>query len=338
MAKKTIKNPNDFEPIVVNGCLIEANTTYEIVPKDPSSTAPPIYRELGSTKERMPGVGNTVSLTQTDTGFFSASNVFNKSNVRNDWTKREALANEYYEIFAAPMKVHIHEIERIKVPTDDEFFNKYYERGYLTVNIEEGKKFNTANPTERFQLYIAIIEGELAMKGKRTPEEKEMGLKDENDVVNSDSQYSYISITERKNKAEQTAEIAMEAAYRYGEILRKDKDLLVQMLSFINAPVKADSTRAELNSVFKVSIEPSRDRLKDFIAILEEYDEDATTLKAKFDLLEKLKTKRGKELVTKQGSSYYFNDVVLGSNLKSAITTLLKPENHELYNQFTFEY
>ena len=48
MAKK-VKDPNEFEPIVVNGCLIEPNTVYEVVAKEPNLNAPPIYQELGST-------------------------------------------------------------------------------------------------------------------------------------------------------------------------------------------------------------------------------------------------------------------------------------------------
>ena len=71
MAKKIIRNPNDFDPIVVNGCLIEPNSVYEIVPKTTvASNVPEIYRTLDSIKERIPGVSNTITLTQSDTGFF----------------------------------------------------------------------------------------------------------------------------------------------------------------------------------------------------------------------------------------------------------------------------
>ena len=196
MAKK-VKDPNEFEPIVVNGCLIEPNTVYEVVAKEPNLNAPPIYQELGSTKERMPGVSNSISLTQSDSGFFLNSTIFNKTDFKSDWVKREQMAKKYYEIFAEPLRMYISEIERIQIPTDDEFFDKNYKNGQFSVNIGESIQFNTANPIERFKLYIAIAEGELCMKGKRTEEEKEMGLKDEHDMFHQDAQYAYISITER---------------------------------------------------------------------------------------------------------------------------------------------
>jgi hypothetical protein len=345
MAKKLtqdttlVRNPNDFEPIVVNGSLVEPNTVYEIVSKDPSDNTPPIYQELGATKERMPGVSNTITLTQGDSGFFSSSPIFNKfDGVRNDWKKREELAQLYYDVFAAPLKMYISEIEKIKIPTDDEFFDKNYPQGHFTVNVGEGVQLNTGNPIERFKLYVALIEGELCMKGKRDEEEKELGLKDEHDMYNQDAQYAFISITERKNKKEQQAEIEMEASFRFGELVRGDKDLLTSMLTYINVPVKKEFSRAELNSLYKTKIENDRAKLKEFVLILEQLDARPNELKIEFELLEKVKSKKGRELIHKEGSAYYFNEVVLGSNLKSVVASLMKRENEEILKQFYFNF
>jgi hypothetical protein len=338
MAKRvTIKNPNDFEEIVVNGCIISPDTVYEIVPKEPSDKAPEIYHQMGSTKERMPGVSNTVSLTQSDTGFFSGSSVFNKTEYRNDWTKRDELAQKYYDIFAAPMKIYISEIERIKIPTDNEFFDRNYPEGFFTVNIGEGAQFNTANPIDRFKLYIAIIEGELVMKGKRTEEEKEAGLKDEGDMFHQDAQYAYVSITERKNKKEQTAEMEMEAAYEFGQLLREKTDILKNMLSYINLPVKKDTSKAEMNSLYKTKVESDKNKLKDFIELLRYYQTNEKELLLEFDILDKLKSKKGREIIKKEGSTYYLGESVLGSNHKSIVATLIKRENEELLKEFNFQ-
>lgn len=336
MAKKIVnRNPNDFEPIVVNGVLIEPNTVYEVVAKSAPDNAPPIYHELGSTKERMPGVSNTATLTQLDTGFFSASPIFSKyDDIKNDWVKREEVAQKYFEIFAAPLKMYISEIERIRIPSDNDFFDKNYPQGYFTVNVGEGIQFNTASPIDRFKLYVAIIEGELCMKGKRTEEEREAGLKDEMDMFHQDAQYALISITERKSRKEEQDEIEMEAAYRFGDLVRSEKDLLIDMLVYINIPVKRDSSKAELLSIYKTKIEPNSSKLKEFIEIIKEYDERPSELKAELELLEKLKTKKGRELVVKHGSTYKFNDAVLGSNLKSVVATFMKRGNEELLKQF----
>lgn len=335
MAKKINRNPNDFDPIVVNGCYIEPNTVYKVVAKEPSGNNPDIYKQLGSVKERIPGVGNTVTLTQSDTGFFDASPNFNRiESLKNDWEKRQQVANDYFEIFAAPMKNYISDIERIKIPTDNEFFDRAYQTGYLTTTVSEGVQYNTANPVERFALYIALQEGELAMKGKRTPEEKEEGLKDELDIFHQDAQYALISIEESRTKKEQVAENEMEAAYLFGTYRRSKKDALRGMLAYINIPVKQDTSDAELDTLYKTKIEPNKDKLKEFLSISERYQNSPKLLETEFDLLEKVKSKTGRELIKKDGTSFYFGDVVMGSNYKSVVATLLKDDNAELLKQF----
>lgn len=338
MAKRTttVKNPNDFEPIVVNGCLIEPNTIYEVTMKEPSHrNSPEIYKQLGSVKERVPGVSNTCSLSQSNSGFFDDSFSFNQiDTLKNDWSKRKEYADKYYEIFAAPMRSYIPEIERIRIPTDDEFFDKAYKTGYLTVNVGEGVQFNTANPVDRFKLYIAIHEGELAMKGKRTEEERQMGLKDENDMFNQDAQYSYVSITERKSRKEQFAEFEMESAYKFGEIMRKDRSVLIGMLSYINVPVKADSSTAELNTTYKTRIEPNSAKLKEFATMIERYEAQPDLLRNEFDLLDKVKSKKGRDLIKKDKGSFYYGDTPLGSNYKSVVSALLKEENADILKDF----
>lgn len=339
MAKKIVRNPNEFEEIVVNGCLIEPNTVYEIVSKEPTPDSPPVYHDLASVKERFPGVGNSTSLSQQDSGFFEDSPVFNKYvEIKNDYGKRKELADKYFEIFAEPMKTYIPDIERIRIPTDSVFFDDNYPKGYMSVVIEEGVQFNTANPVDRFRLYIAIIEGEIVMKGKREPEEKELGLKDELDRYGSNAQFAYISMNQSKTKKEQQAEIEMEASYRFGELLRSDKNSLVGMLNYINIPVKVDISKPELNTLYKTKIEVDKKKLKEFIEILAQYDSRPRELKTEFDLLDKIKSKKGRELIQKDGSSYYYGDKVLGSNLKSIVSMLMKPENEDILKEFYFNF
>lgn len=326
------RHPNDFDPIVVNGCLIEPNTIYEVVPKEPGSSTPEVYVELGSTKERIPGVSNLISLTQSNTGFFAHSNVFNKDEkIKNNWTEREKKADEYYKIFAEPLKMFIADIEQIRVPTNSEFFDANYNRegkNLFSVNIGEGRQFKTDNPLDRFQLYIAIIEGELVMKGKREEEERELGLKDETDsVYNPDAQYAYVSITNRKSKKEQMAELEMDCAFRFGELLRKEKDLLVGMLQYVGVPALKSATKAELNTSYKKNIEGNREKTKAFAEVLEKYEKEGKTFKTEIDILERLKTKKGREAVVKEGSTYYMGEISLGANPKSIAAALMRDDS-----------
>lgn len=322
----TKKNPSDFEAIVVNGCLIEPNTIYEVVSKEPG-TAPEIYREMGTCKERIPGVSNLCTLSQNDTGFFPGSNLFSRDEkLKNNWAAREKKAEEYYRIFAEPMRSYIADIDQIKIPTNDEFFNKNYERGMFSVNIGEGVQFNTDNPVHRFQLYIAIVEGELAMKGKREDDEKELGLRDEMDVYHSDAQFTYISLNNKKSKIEQNNEIEVECTYRFGELIRKDKNLLVGILQYVGVPMLKSATKAELTTAYSNNIKGKRDKMKAFYDVIEKYDKDKVSFKKEIEILERLKTKKGREVIVKDGSTYYMGEIPVGSNPKSIVSTLMKDE------------
>ena len=68
--------------------------------------------------------------------------------------------------------------------------------------------------------------------------------------------------------------------------------------------------------------------------MIEKYNSNPEELKLEFDIIDKIKSKKGKEILLKQGSSYYYNDTVLGSNVKSIASTFMKPENKELLTNF----
>lgn len=335
--KKTTKSkdPNEFEAIVVNGCLIEPNTIYEVVAKNPTANTPEVYKELGSSKERYPGVSNTLSLSQHNTGFFAASESLRTDKTVKTYSEKEEKAGRLFDIFAEPLRTLIPDIDRIKIPSDNEFFDKHYESdsNIFSVTLAEGVQFNTAHPLSRFQLYIAITEGELAMKGEREDEEKEIGLRDEMDIMNNDAQYAYISITKRKSRVEESAELEMESAYEFGDLLRNKKDLLVGMLQYISIPTSKTATKAELNTSYAKNIKGDKAKTKAFMDVVEKYKADPGNFETEIEILEKLKTKKGREVITKTGSTYYMGDTPLGANPKSVVSALMKDE--ALLTQFT---
>jgi len=340
VTKKTTtksKDPNEFEAIVVNGCLIEPDTIYEVVSKNPTANTPEVYKELGASKERFPGVSNTLSLSQHNTGFFAASEALRADKTAKTYSEKEEKANKLFEVFAEPLRTLIPDIDRIKLPSDNEFFDKHYESesNLFSVTLAEGVQFNTANPLSRFQLYIAIIEGELAMKGEREEEEKEIGLRDEMDVMNNDAQYAYISITKRKTRVEENAELEMECAYEFGNLLRTKKDLLVGMLQYISIPTSKTATKAELNTSYAKNIKGDRNKTKAFADVIAKYKQDPDNFEKEIEILEKLKTKKGRETVVKSGNTYYMGETPLGSNPKSVVSALMKDD--ELYKQFTIK-
>lgn len=339
MAKK--KNPNDFDDIVVKGCLIKANTVYEIVSKTPPDNSPELLVKLKSMKMRTPGMGNTVTLTQSDTGFFPASPCFTDNKItQNDWSERERLSNLYYKVFAEPMKMYISEIDRIKTPADNEFFDKFYATEYSSVTIEEGMQFDTSNPSDRFRLYIAIQEGQLTMKGKAKPEQVELGILGENNHLAPDAQYCYISLSETKSKQELDSELDMNSSYTFGRLLREDRDILISLLNYISIPVKSDASQAELNSLYKVSIENRKDKMNELLRHVSRYDSKDTKsqLLKELEIHDMIRSKFGRKLLISEHNTFYFRGVPLGSNNRSIVASLVKEENEDLLKEFKLAY
>lgn len=332
-----LKDPNEFEAIVVNGCLIEPNTIYEVVSKTPNSYTPDVYKQLDASKERFPGVSNTLSLSQENTGFFPSSSVLANDKTAKTYNDKVEKAEMLFQTFAEPLRTLIPDIDRIKLPSDSEFFDKYYqsESNLFSTTVAEGVQYNTAVPLSRFQLYIAIIEGELVMKGAREDDEKMRGMKDEMDYQNNDAQYAYISITNRKSRTEENAEMEMECAYRFGELLRSKKELLIGMLQYISVPALKSATKAELNASYTKNIKGDRDKTKAFADVLEKYDNNEKDFEMEIEILERLKTKKGREVVVKTGTTYYMGETPLGAHPKSVVSALMK--DPELYKQFSIK-
>lgn len=334
MAKKS-SNPNDFDPIVVNGCLIEPHTIYEIVNKKPSGQINPAYIEIGSVKERFPGVSNVITLCHADTGFFEGSPIFNViPETKKDYGKRQEYADKFYKIFAEPLRNYVSEIERIRIPSDAEFFKKLYAQGYLTVDIREGVQFNTSNPLDRFRLYVAILEGELVMQGVRTEEEREMGAVNEGDITKSDVQYCYVSVNKRKSTAEETALLEADTQYRFRDMSLKQKELLQDILFYMGVTVDKDYSDKELVSIYKTKIEKNKSKFKELVSCFEKLDNDGVLFETEMSLIRKLRDSNISSVLSKQGGVYYLGEVPLGSNHKSVVASLLKEGNEELYEKF----
>ena len=165
------------------------------------------------------------------------------------------------------------------------------------------------------------------MKGVREDDEKEKGLRDESDILNNDAQYAYVSISNRKNKTEQNAELKMECIYRFGELLRKDKDLLVGLMQYVGVPALKSATKGELTATYNKNVDGNREKTKAFADVLEKLDKEPENFKKEIEILDRLKTKKGREAVVKDGSTYYMGDAPMGSNHKSIAATLLKDED-----------
>lgn len=338
MARFTKKNPFDFDEVIVNGCSIKPNTRYEIVHREPvDGTAPEEYFQLKSCKEKYLDVSNTMSLSQFNSGFRSDSDNFNNElAIRDDWGAREKKAELLFKTFAEPLRSYIPEIDRAKLINDNEFYDYAYKTGYFTVNIKDGLVLDTSNPLDRFKLYIAIIENQLVMKGKRKEDELAIGLADERDPRKLDAQFAYVSITDRKATEDIRAHEQMEMSHKFIVLLNSNLELLVRMLKYINVSVSDKSTKIELTSTFKNNVLENRQKFEDFQRLYNRYENDKEELVRELDVLHLLnKTSVTKKVLVKEGHTYFMGERSLGSNLKSVAKSLIDDE--ELYTQFMFK-
>lgn len=328
--------------IVVNGCIIEDNTIYEVSARSPrADNSLPHYRDpkYDSVKEKMPGVGNTFSFGADmnglyNTGFHPNSKVFDADkDVASDWNKREKKAKEYYSFIMEPLKHLILNVDRAKEPLNYEFFeNEDLYRNFFKVDLHSQVVFNTANPKDKLAMYIAILTNNLCMQGKRTEDEKKLGMRDEDTYGDTNTQYVYTSIKNQKTKSEKTTEAEFDAIYNFKFYLKDNKEVLLDILNNMNLGVRRDVTDVRLKAIFKSQVLNTNENINKFNKSIEDYEKDPKTFNKLSEITALVNSPSARKAIVKEGKTWYLGDVALGSNKKSVIDKLYK--NEELYQKF----
>lgn len=328
--------------IIVNGCIIEDNTIYEVSARSPRvDNAPSYYRDpkYDSVKEKMPGVSNTFSFGADmqglyNTGFHQNSVVFNNDKeVANDWNKREKKSKELFNFIMKPLQHLILDVDRAKEPLNYDFFeDEDLYRNFFKVELNSHTTFNTSNPKDKLALYISIITNNICMVGKRSQEEKDLGLRDEDSYGDVSTQYVYTSIKNQKSKSEKNTESEFDATYNFGFYLKQDRELLISILNNLGLGLRKDVEDVRLKTVFKTQVLNSLDNINKFNRLVNDYEKDPKTFNKLAEITAKVNSPASRKAITKDGKTWYMGEVPLGSNKKSVIDKLYKDE--ALYQQF----
>lgn len=308
--KKKLHEEFREEGIVVNGCLIKDNTVYTVVSKSPRS-APDVYRrQLDSEKEKLPFVSNVKCFGNVnglvDNGFHPNSDVFNRMRIK-DYQERQEKAEQFVEIFLEPLRsmISYDDFERFTDPRAYDIFEgeKYPDLAFC--DVREQRQFNTANPIDRYHMYLAVISDGLVEKGSRSSDELEKGQSDE---IISNAQYAYESKDKVKSFREKSAINNVKASANFGKLLAEDRETLINLLNFNfskhNNLVNIKDSDETLYIVFDTAIlkhPDHRARTRKIVAEFEEYENDKKKYKAVFEVYNAI-LKNDKEFYDEKGS------------------------------------
>lgn len=318
----------DIKSIIVMGIEIEDNTVYEIVPKRPDNSAPDLYVKMGSEKHLNPNVSNLVSFVAVDgywnTGFYPTSEAFRTMGLTPE--EAEIKAEEYKKFIVEPMVRFDTRFEKLLTPSTD---NHFYDG--LMSNLYVGKQFNTKDPQQRLELYLAIIGLHLAPAGYRTQEEKERGLVDENHSAFVTAQYA-VEAKEKVRSVEQkrsTSKIV--AIAKFHNLLTSNKKELVAILNYLGLKFSAQETDDQISVRVLAWFDAHFDNCEEFVEAIDKANE-SPEFKEELKIVDVLRHERGMNFMEKAGREYFFEGVYVGVEEKQIARTIAR--NPDLLQAF----
>lgn len=296
----------------VNGYDVLSNTIYTVSDKI-DYNAPSGFIEFGVTK--VPGTGDSASCPYSlsagayDHGFSELCPMYQYDDPKLAKTKAKSLVSNLLTPFCRRNSKKEEDLSELN---GDVFWD-----GYI-VNFNEDSKFNTGNPTEALDLYIAILSGKLAPKGE------------ENKPKYIDSAYLVDSI-EIKTKRHSDAIMNKQTAVFNFMTLSKDieKTKAILLYSGVNAEFITD--QESLSILFEDKIAGKPEKIKEFNDNVDYYNEsEDNELEVQlFRRLTNLKRHgRGKLVVSKSAITY--NDIEIGKDLLTASKKLARQESKEI--------
>lgn len=311
--------------VSVNGLDIKENSLYKIKDK-PDNNALDGLREFGSTKIPQDFMATIVqcpwdSATGTfDTGLYVHSPCYKglDHNVRTKIVKslQERIVEPYERIYGFGILDNKNE--------------KFWEE--TTVELEQGRIFNTANVKDLLELYIAMRGFELTPK-------QSVG-----DPRFRNSQFIIEDREVTSKRRDERAQNYMNTLQTFFVLLTTAKHKLVAVLKYANMngarSMNLDTPDSTLNSLFKDWIDSDSKNVDTFLRISGMVDkakgmEELTFYSLLLDMNDRNK-------LIKVGEEYTYDDVPLGADLKTVAKNLvskktLKPLKEKILQEETEE-
>lgn len=195
---------------------------------------------------------------------------------------------------------------------NDEFFNSY------RIELVEEKVFDTNNPIDRFNLYIALLQRKLAPVGR------------ESESTFSEAKYSIENLSEKRTRTNVVAKNKLAASSLFGEIIKTDIDKARALMIYMGEPV-ADTTDEDiLVEGFMERILASPSKVETFIANYENFSTKEGEIELRvYNFIKKALRSQASKVTTVKGQLYY-EDTLIGADIKSASKMIANAKSGDL--------
>lgn len=312
MKNKEIKVNDDITIVVGN--------IYEVVPKF-DGNAPDGLRELRTTK--FPShVGRNIEAVpfdsdrgMWDTGLYRESPCYaHKKDV-------DSLVSQLQKFIVEPLSVEVGEDRLTHRDVDKSYWENFH------IRLHAGRVFNTEDPRQLLELFLACIHGYLAPRDKESSpvyrtaqfcienKEQVVSIKQENDLL--DVQASGLFYTYMSSKP----------------------STLQLILNYIGLKLPAGEVREEtIASVFKLYCNHKTDgynNKKTFVDTIKKAETDEGYSEIfYFDVLSKMFKKKQ---ITRQKENFLFDETFLGTSLKEAAEKVAKSKDLQIAIEAVYE-
>jgi hypothetical protein len=298
--KTAVKASDDFK-VLVHGFEIKSNTIYQVIPK-PDEDAPDGFRRERTTKMLSPRISEIVGCIKNpntntwDTGFYVYSPCYNHLPME----QREIIVNSVVKNIKEPIE-NLYGGGNKLDQNNDEYWDEF------AFELKNGAIFNTENPKDLLNLYMAVLHGTLAPKELASAERFKFAsycVVNKNEVIDRK-----LSKDLNYNKA----------VGNFFALLENDKETLVGILNYMGLPATSGSDEVTLNNTVtnflksKQSGEQNTEIFLDTFKIAKTEDG-----KKEISIYQNLKElfKQGK--VTKDGMDYKLGNEPIGASFKIA--------------------
>lgn len=308
-AADTNKEDNNII-ITINGLVIKEDSLYQIENKLDKS-APDGFIKEGTTKLPSEGIGNTVGCRYVDkgngkglydTGFYLESPCYTglTDEAKTAIVKkvREKIVKPYENLQNSPELLNV---------ANHEFWDS------LSIDLYDGRVFNTENIQDLFELYIAMRSFDLTPVSKEgAPEfnQSDYMIKDSSEVMSS---------SKRRAKGK------MDATYNFMTLLNLAPEKLINIMKYLNVVRVGEKPAAiDLQTIFGMWLDKDVQNVDVFMNAFKKAESPEG--ESELALFVKVKKLVENRKIVREGSDLLFEGTPIGIDTKSVVYNLMNDE------------
>lgn len=302
--------PSDSFSVTVHGFEIKSNSIYQVIPK-PDEDAPDGFRKERTTKILSPRIGEIVGCVKNaqtntwDTGFYIYSPCY--KNLPMD--DREEIASNVVKNIKEPIENLYGGTERLD-QNNDEFWDDY------SFELKNGGIFNTSDPKDLLNLYMAVLHRALAPK------------KDASESAYREAKYCVVNKDEVIDRKLQKDLNYNKAVGSFWVLLENNKSKLLNVLSYLGLQADEKTSEATLSNVVTNFLQHKQNGDQNVDIFLDAFAKAKTTEGYKeISLFKELKDLAKKGIVTKEAGSYMLAGKTLGATFKIAASVVANDQS-----------